>query len=378
MTGHLFGCDPATGRGLAVDVADGVIVAVNETAEAPKNYLSAGLVDLQVNGHSGIDLAGDKLSADDVARLTRLLWSRGTTTYLPTLITAAEPTLIRALKAIAAAREQDALVAHTILGVHVEGPAISPDDGPRGAHPRAHVRPPDLDEVARWQEASGGLVSMITMSPHWDGAAEFVRGVTDQGIVVALGHTHATPEQIRAAVDAGATFSTHLGNGAAAMLPRHPNMIWTQLAEDRLSASFIADGHHLPADVLTAMIRAKGLARSILVSDSAALAGMPPGLYEQPIGGRVELRADGWLGTSGTVYLAGASRSLDEDVAIAADLAGLTLAQALSLATVNPGRYVGHRGCLAVGASADLILFDWSSGARTLKIRETWVKGQRQ
>ena len=311
-------------------------------------------------------------------RLTHLLWERGTTTYLPTLITAAEPTLIRALKAIAAAREKDRRVAHSIPGVHVEGPAISPHDGPRGAHPHDHVRPPDLAEVDRWQEASGGLVRMITLSPHWDGAAEFIRRVTEQGVIIAVGHTHATSEQIRAAVDAGAQIATHLGNGAAAMLPRHPNMIWTQLAEDRLAASFIADGHHLPADVLKAMIRAKGLGRSILVSDCAALAGMKPGLYDQPIGGRVELREDGWLGTPGTVYLAGASRSLNEDVAIAANLAGLSLAEGVTLATVNPGRYVGGRGRLAIGASADLILFGWSPGAHALDIRETWIEGQKR
>ena len=162
--------------------------------------------------------------------------------------------------------------------------------------------------------------------------------------------------------------STHLGNGAAAVLPRHPNFIWAQLADDRLTASFIADGHHLPADTLKSMLRAKGLSRAVLVSDSVALGGMPPGIYEQQIGGRVELSADGRLGIVGTPYLAGAARPLKDGVAMAARSAGLALADALKLATENPGRFVGGRGRLAVGAAADLMRFRWRPGDPTLAI----------
>ena len=158
------------------------------------------------------------------------------------------------------------------------------------------MREPDLAEVRRWQEASGGLVRLVTLSPHSDGAIALVADLVAMGIHVSIGHTDATPEQIHAAAEAGASLSTHLGNGAPAMLPRHPNFIWAQLADDRLTASFIADGHHLPADTLKAMLRAKGLERSILVSDVAAVGGLEPGLYDQPIGGRVQLWPDGRLG----------------------------------------------------------------------------------
>ncbi|KGM33979.1 N-acetylglucosamine-6-phosphate deacetylase, partial [Inquilinus limosus] len=289
----ITGRDPATGRSLAVTIKDGRIAAIEDGPAGETAWLSAGLVDLQVNGFAGHDLNGGGLVPETVARLSAALRRDGVTTFLPTLITAPEASITAALAAIAEARAADPLIAHMIPAVHVEGPHISPEDGPRGAHPRDQVRPPDLAEFDRWQAACGGLVGLVTLSPHHDGAPDYIRGLTARGVLVAIGHTDASPAQIAAAVEAGAALSTHLGNGIAATLPRHPNPIWSQLAEDRLTASFIADGHHLPADVLKAMLRAKGLERAVLVSDAAALGGLAPGLYDQPVGGRVELTADG-------------------------------------------------------------------------------------
>jgi N-acetylglucosamine-6-phosphate deacetylase len=159
------------------------------------------------------------------------------------------------------------------------------------------------------------------------------------------------------------------------MLPRHPNYLWTQLADDRLTAGFIADGHHLPADTLIAMIRAKGLDRSILVSDAVALAGLPPGRYETPIGGAVELSADGRLVMSGTPFLAGAARGLADGVAHAATAARLGLGDALRLATRQPGRFAGGRGVLTAGAPADVIQFDWAPGDPALRMTRVLVRG---
>ncbi|MGF6233321.1 N-acetylglucosamine-6-phosphate deacetylase [Inquilinus ginsengisoli] len=372
----ITGRDPATGRSLAVTVADGRVAAIEDGPAGETAWLSAGLVDLQVNGFAGHDLNGGGLVPETVARLAAVLREGGVTSFLPTLITASEASITAALSAIAAARAADPLVAHAIPAVHVEGPHISLDDGPRGAHPRDQVRPPDLAEFDRWQAACGGLLGLVTLSPHHDGAPDYIRGLAARGVHAAIGHTDASPAQIAAAVEAGATLSTHLGNGIAATLPRHPNPIWSQLAEDRLTASFIADGHHLPAEVLKAMLRAKGLNRAVLVSDAAALAGLPPGLYDQPIGGRVELTADGRLGLAGTPFLAGAARPLKQDVALAIEAAGLSLADALRLATVNPGRFVGGRGVLAVGAPADLIRFYWAPGDRDLVIDTVLVMGE--
>jgi N-acetylglucosamine-6-phosphate deacetylase len=379
---RVTGRDARTGQGISISVAEGRVAAIEPTDLEPGGltsgpYLAAGLIDLQVNGFRGLDLNDGTVTAERVAALTRMMAELGVTTYLPTLITASRASLLSALSTIAAARQQDPLCARMIPFVHIEGPFLAPEDGPRGAHPLEHVRSPDLGEVAEWQRVSGGLVGKITLSPHDDQACSFIRAVVGQGILVAIGHTSATADQVRAAVSAGARLSTHLGNGAAAMLPRHPNFIWAQLADDRLDAGFIADGFHLPADTFKAMLRAKGLERAYLVSDTTAPGGMPPGVYDQPIGGRVEVGSDGRLSVVGTPYLAGASRPLCEDVALAIRMADLTLSDALMLATVNPGRFVGHRGRLAVGEAADLILFDWEKDAASLAIRETYVAGKK-
>lgn len=361
---------------MAVTVADGRIAAIEDAPGEDTAWLSAGLVDLQVNGFAGHDLNGGGLVPETVARLVAVLRQGGVTTVLPTLITASEASIISALAAIAAARGADPLVAHAIPAVHVEGPHISPEDGPRGAHPRDQVRPPDLAEFDRWQAACGGLVGLVTLSPHYDGAPDYIRGLRARGVQVSIGHTDASPAQITAAVDAGAALSTHLGNGIAATVPRHPNQLWSQLADDRLTATFIADGHHLPASAFRAMLRAKGLDRAVLVSDAAALGGLAPGLYDQPIGGRVELSVDGRLSLAGTPFLAGAARPLAQDVALAVEMAGFTLADALRLATVNPGRFAGGRGVLAVGAPADLVRFRWAPGDCDLSIDTVLALGQ--
>ena len=379
-TTRVTGRDVGTGQGIAVTVTGGRIAAIEPTdpeAGLSGPYLAAGLIDLQVNGYRGLDLNDGALTPERVIELTQMMTTLGVTTYLPTLITASRASLLAALASIAAARRQDPLSARMIPFVHVEGPFLATEDGPRGAHPLEHVRAPDLDEVAEWQRVSGGLVGKITLSPHYDQVSDFIRALVGQGILVAIGHTSATAGQIHAAAAAGARLSTHLGNGAAANLPRHPNFIWAQLANDGLDAGFITDGFHLPADTFKAMLRAKGMDRAYLVSDTAALGGMPPGVYDQPIGGRVEVGSDGRLSVLGTPYLAGASRPLCEDVALAVRMADLSLSDALRLATSNPGRFVGHRGRLAVGEAADLVLFDWERGAASLAIRKTYVAGKR-
>lgn len=416
MSRTYHGLDPSTGQIVAVQVADGHIVDVSRPDDRPadpsrptpsrpfalserpdqgrplaannppaeggraagdrEGWLVPGLIDLQVNGFGGFDVNGPDVTPEVVVELGRALAAVGTTTFVPTVITAAEADIIASLRAIAAAREADPATRAAIPFVHVEGPHLSPEDGPRGVHPVEHIRPPDVSEYERWQQACGGLVGMVTLSPHFPGSTEYVAALARAGVHVALGHTAASPEQITAAVDAGATLSTHLGNGAHAVLPRHPNHLWTQLADDRLTAGFIADGHHLPADTLTAMIRAKGIERSLLVSDSVALAGSAPGEYETPVGGTVELSADGRLSYAGTPYLAGAARSLADCVASVVGLARIGLGDAVRMATINPGRYVGDRALLQPGAPADLVLFDWTPGDTSLQLRTVVRSGE--
>ncbi|MFT4174480.1 MAG: amidohydrolase family protein [Rhodocyclaceae bacterium] len=368
----LTGRDPASGLPLAVTVERERIVRIEAGPRDETHWLSPGLVDIQVNGYAGHDVNAADVDAASIGALARAVRATGVTTFLPTLITASEDSLLHGLRTIAQARAADPLVARMVPGVHIEGPHLSPQDGPRGAHPREHIRPPDIAEFNRWQAASGGLVHLVTLSPHFDQAPAYTAALTGQGTRVAIGHTDATPEQIRAVVDAGACLSTHLGNGAAAMLPRHPNFIWTQLADPRLSASFIADGFHLPADTFQAMLRAKGIERAILISDTAAVGGLAPGVYDTPIGGRVELTAQGRLGVVDSPYLAGAAKPLAADVASAIRMAGIPLHQALTMATRNPARLLGLHAVLEVGARADLIRFRWQDGDDALQVDEVW------
>jgi N-acetylglucosamine-6-phosphate deacetylase len=372
----ISGRDPITGASLSVEVEAGRIVSIQPGPEGETAWISAGLIDLQVNGYAGYELNDSGLEPETVVALTAELHRLGVTTLVPTLITASEEELVARLTCIAQARTLDPQVAHSIPYVHVEGPSLSMEDGPRGAHPRAAVRAPDLLEFGRWQAASGGLVGMVTLSPHWDTAAAYTKALTAQGIHVCIGHTDASAEQITAAADAGAVLSTHLGNGSSELMQRHHNVLWTQLADDRLFASFIADGHHLPAAALKAMIRAKGVSRSILVSDVTGIGGLAPGTYQSPIGGSVTLAADGRLYLPGTTYLAGSATPLIRTIGKAMKLANLTLSEALQMATLNPGRFVGGLGVLREGASADLIRFDWNPEADNIALRDVWVNGR--
>jgi N-acetylglucosamine-6-phosphate deacetylase len=181
---------------------------------------------------------------------------------------------------------------------------------------------------------------LVTLAPEAPGAIELIERLVGLGLRVAIGHTAAAPEQIRAAVKAGATLSTHLGNGCANLMPRHPNVIWEQLAADELLASFIVDGHHLPPATVKAMIRAKTPGRSLLVSDAVAVAGCPPGAYAVN-GDPVVLSADGRVSQPGKPWLAGSAAILDQCLANAAKFTGLPLAEILPLASSQPAAYLG-------------------------------------
>jgi N-acetylglucosamine-6-phosphate deacetylase len=376
MKQTIVGRRPEDGRSIQVTVEDGLVHAIRDGRDDEDVWLAPGLIDLQVNGYGGDDVNLDSPDPEAIISLTRKMLTIGVTTYLPTIITASEAKMTAVLCAVAEARRRSRLVAETVPYVHVEGPSISSADGPRGAHPSEHVRPPDLGEFKRWQAASRGLVGMVTLSPHFESAENYIAALSSQGIYLAIGHTNATPEQIHRAIDAGATLSTHLGNGSAGLIPRHSNVLWPQLADDRLTATLIADGHHLPDDMLKTVLRAKGIARSILVSDSVALAGMSPGRYETPVGGTVELNDRGRLSLVGTEFLAGAALPLKDGVAHAISCAGISLSESLRMATENPGRFVDGLGVLRVGASADLIRFTVEGDPSTLRVETVMIKGR--
>jgi len=370
----ITGRDPQSGNCLAIHVEKGVITRVEKSSAQSDFFLSPGLVDLQVNGSAGFDVNSDQLETGTILELVDVMLSRGVTCFAPTIITAPEEKICHALSVIAEALRSQPRVAACIPFIHLEGPHISPLDGYRGAHAAETVRPPSLKEFDRWQQLADGHIGMVTMSPHFAESTGYIAALVEQGVHVAIGHTHASPEQIHQAVDAGARLSTHLGNGIATQISRHDNPIWAQLADDRLTATFIADGHHLPSDLLKVILRAKGIERSILVSDMVALAGMPAGFYTTPVGGRVELRPDGRLCVPGSELLAGATASLAQCVGNLVRLAGVSLHEALTMATANPGRFAAARGQLKPGSRADILRFRWQN---EVLVEDVWLAGKR-
>ena len=370
------GVDPYTGEGRTINIEAGVIQSDEPCIAEGLPIFSPGLIDLQVNGYGGHDLNDGELSAGKVEALSEDLCRVGIAAYLPTLITADKISICRRLSAIREASEKLPYSRQMIAGIHIEGPHISSKDGPRGAHPKEYIRPPSMEEFENWQEAAGGLVSMITIAPELDGAIDYLREIANRGVIVALGHSDASEEDIYKATDAGARISTHLGNGLAATLPRHPNAVWAQLAEDRLSASLILDGHHLPSSTAQVMIRAKGAERIILVSDSVKFAGMPPGRYTSPIGGDVEVSSNGRVSIFGNNFLAGSGVGLLKIMCNFSNLTGLPFSAGVAMATKNPAKFLNRSVDLKPGKRADFILFDLDITTGTAQPRDIVFGGE--
>ncbi len=373
------GIDVRTGDAIEVS-ASAVIDGVDHLIAPPPGlpYISAGFIDLQVNGFAGVDYCSPDAPHDEIARSIRALYATGVTRFFPTVITGSPENMLGALRNLARAKE--ALPEGIAMeGFHVEGPHISPEDGPRGAHPQRWVRPPDLEEFRRWQDAANGLVRLVTISPEWPGAPAYIEAIVREGVVASIGHTKASAEQIRDAVRAGATLSTHLGNGAHAVLQRHPNYIWEQLADDRLNASFIADGIHLDRAFLRVAIRAKGVERSVLITDAVMPAGCSPGPYK--LGEvDVELHSDRSVRLRGGTRLAGSALTMDYAIGKVIEFTGIGLREAIAMATTNParvGRIASRQRGISVADRADLVRFECDPTSCRLRVLETWVSGER-
>ena len=351
------GCTLFNNTPTEIVLTDGHVQTIHKVGSVNSNtWIAPALIDIQVNGFAGFDLNVATVTSEDVSEMVRALWRVGTGFLCPTVVTGSFEGIRNSLRAILKACEADPLIAHSVLGIHLEGPYISAEDGPRGAHPLEHVREPDWDEFQRWQDIAEGQITIVTLAPEKKGASPFIEKLVANGIVVALGHTDASADDIRAAIDAGARLSTHLGNGAHALIRRHPNYIWEQLGADELWASLIVDGHHLPPTVAKSMIRAKTLDRCLLVSDAVALAGMKPGIY-QFAGKSVELTAERCVRLVGTEYLAGSAIELARGIENSVRFAGISLEESVSLATLQPMRLLNAKK--RIEAQTNLILFEW-------------------
>lgn len=356
----------ATGEPTDLEYADGRIArlapAGPTTPDRTAGWVAPALFDLQVNGCLGISFNSPTLTVEQVRTVVDECRRHGLGGLLPTLVTNSFDALAHGFGTLRQARAADPLTAAAVPGFHLEGPYIAAEDGPRGAHPRDQVRDPDPDEFRRWQDAAGGLIRLVTLAPERPGALRFIEKLSHSGIVVAIGHTAATPAQIRDAVAAGARLSTHLGNGSHAVLPRHENYVWEQLAADDLWASLIPDGHHLPTALIKVILRAKTPARAIITCDASSLAGLPPGRYRE-WAAELEVQPGGKVVVPGTPFLAGSGVFTDACIGHVIRTAGVGLRDAIDMAGARPRALLGLPPWeLAVGRATPLVLFDWEPG----------------
>jgi len=367
------GLSPSSGQPIEVEVADGRICsAAPVDAKDISEWIAPGLIDIQVNGFAGVDYNSPTTPLDEIARSIEVQRGSGVTRLLPTVITGSHDNIRDSLANLARARrELDA--GEAFVGFHVEGPWIAPEDGPRGAHPSEHVRAASLEEFERFQEAAEGNIRLLTLAPEVPGAVDIIDKLVERGVVVSIGHSAASGKDIAAAIRAGATISTHLGNGAHEMLPRHDNYMIHQLAADELWAGLIGDAIHLPPPFLKVAVRAKGVPRTILTTDAAPPAGGEPGVYR--FGHlEVELTADQCVRLTSNGRLAGSALSMDRGVENLMRHADLSLEDALRTATVNPAESLqieDRREFLKPGDLADLIFFELDEETKAVRVVRT-------
>ena len=340
-------------------------------------YLAPGLIDLQVNGFSGVDFNTLPLTKSGIAHATEQMLSFGVTGYYPTIITNSDDNICHLFSDFQHIKHNDKRLAQTLIGFHLEGPFISPNDGPRGAHNRAYVQAPKVELVKKWYDASEGQLSILTLSPEWeDGLQETIEYCVAKGIKVSIGHTSASPEQIQHATRLGASMSTHLGNGCDLQIHRHHNYIWQQLAEDQLWTAIIADGFHLPPAVIKVILKTKQ-DQVILTSDTTAFGGMKPGRYQTHIGGDVVLTEQGKLHlTSNPELLAGSAKSVLDCINYLVNSDLLSADKAWNKASQAPANFMGlkNRGSLEVGQRADIVMLDKNDSG--LSVLQTILAGE--
>lgn len=355
-----------------VSLEGGVVTSVAcvepDYAEEHCDWITSGLYDLQVNGIRGIDFTDPSVSVERFAEADGRLAAKGVTRYLATVITRDAGTLQTVLARFAEARDRGLVPG--AAGIHVEGPFISPEDGYRGVHQRRFVRDPDPAELEELQRAARGFIRLVTIAPERPGAERFIRAAVAMGIRVAMGHTAASAAQTARAADAGLTLCTHVFNGCAQLVDRHANVLYAQLAEDRLWGCFIADGHHVPMPALRVGLRAKGWQRSILVSDISRFSGLPDGSYEME-DRAVEVR-DGGVFVKASPLLSGAARTLDEDVALLARDREFGIERCLLMASAHPAAALGEAGWADIGAGrrGPLVVFAWDGSELSRPARD--------
>ncbi len=330
-------------------------------------WLTSGLFDIQFNGMLGYGFTDDNLTVDKVAEINAALVKKGVLRWNPTICSQTVEIVEKNLAVIRKTVNEG--LAPNIHCIHLEGHYISSLEGYRGVHLPEYIRDPDPEEFDRWQKIAGGLIGIFSLAPERKGALAFIQKLMKVGVKVGIVHHNADHETVQAAAAAGADLSSHLINGCVPMINRQQNIIWSQLSLDQLWASFIADGYHIPSYTLRAVIKSKGVDRSILISDASSQSGLPDGEYES--NGMTVIKQDGGLCVKGKGknLLAGAAKTLEEDVEYLTANAGFSIEDSLKMATINPARYFGIESEIAIyeGKTGPLAVFDWDKNKLTVK-----------
>lgn len=343
---------------------DGRIIQSTPLEGSPNGgdvVVTPGLVDIQVNGFVGVDFNAPGLTAEGLDRALSGMLSCGVTRCLPTLITAGEGDLIALLRDLDTAVTESRLGPLMVPGYHIEGPFLSPLDGYAGAHPARHMQSGSRELVQKLEGVATRPLMIMTVAPEVEGVLDLIPFLVSRGIACAIGHSAASRIQIDAAIAAGASMSTHLGNGVPHLLDKNDNPLLTQLGRDRLMASFIADGIHIPSDILQSWLRAKTIERSILITDATAAAQAPGERGVFTLGAqRIERHDDGSVRLPGSPYLAGSAASMDQMLRNVMGWYGFSIMDVMRLARENPLRVISmpleNPGA---GDPADFVEWEW-------------------
>ena len=303
-----------------------------------------GGFDIQVNGYAGADFCSQNLTLAQCRRACDELAADGTDGILATVITDSIEGICHKLARLAAFREQDPAIARMIAGFHVEGPFLSRKPGCPGAHDPAKIVPATVSAAQRILEAGAGLVRLVTLAPECDARLATTSFLARHGVTVSAGHCDPSLDELRAAIDAGLSMVTHLGNGCALDLPRHDNFIQRALfLHDRLWICFIPDGVHVPFFALANYLAVSGLDRTIMVTDAILAAKLPPGRYAYGEG-EVEVDAAGVARRPGLKNLAGSTISMRQVRDNLREHLGLDGGAIERLTATNPRLAVGLSG----------------------------------
>lgn len=303
--------------------------------------INNGFIDLQLNGYKGVDFNAADLTGDALRTACEHLRADGVQSILATVITDDVAAMAAKLAALVAMREQDDIIRDVIPGFHIEGPFISEVAGYVGAHPPEHVRQANIDDAKVLLDAAGGLTKIVTLAPECDPNGEVTKFLADQGATVSAGHTDASLDQLKSAIDCGLSMFTHLGNGCPMMVHRHDNIVQRVLRVCQgLTISFIADGVHVPFDALRNYIDLVGVDGCVVVTDGTAAAGLGPGRYT--LGGQTfVVREDGAAWSADESHLVGATVTMRQTAANLGEHLGISDEDIARLTVGNPTRIIG-------------------------------------